>query len=172
MVKLGQKAYVHYVGTLEDGSVFDSSKRRGHPHKVIVGSRKMPEAFERAVADMEVGETTNIVISAADAFGDYDPELVKSAPVERVKNAENLPVGQYVMIGTEGGPARVKIDKIEDGLVYFDYNHELAGHELHYEIELIEVEDKSAIIMEQRSHGCGCGSDRLQHSLNGECNHH
>lgn len=165
MVEAGQKVSVHYVGTFDDGSEFDSSIRRGKPIEFTVGSRTMLPAFEKAVADMEPGEEKTVRIPAEQAYGVYDGSLVEKVPVAAMPDADKLPVGSYVILSTNIGTVRVKVAKVEDGYVHLDHNHELAGKDLTFQIHLITIEHESAIDLERHPAGCACGCDRLKKSL-------
>ena len=80
-------------------------------------------------------------------------------------HARQLPVGSYIALSTPAGTMRVKVLKIEDGLIYFDHNHELAGKNLHFDIQLIAVDQESAIEREKHADGCACGCGKLKQSL-------
>lgn len=142
MATKGKKVKAHYKGTLDDGTVFDSSYDRGEPIEFVVGVGQMIPGFDAAVLEMEVGDKKSVHIPANEAYGEYDERNVAQIPLDRVPNAENLPVGQTIMISTpDGGGMPVKVLKIEDGDVFLDGNHELAGEALNFDIELVSVED-------------------------------
>lgn len=138
----GKKVKVHYTGTLQDGSKFDSSLDRGEPLEFVCMAGQMIPGFDAAVKDMEQGETKTVVIPAAEAYGEYREDLVQKVPVDQIPNADALPVGQTVyMQGPTGQPFPVMVREIVDGVVTFDMNHELAGKDLTFEITLVEVAD-------------------------------
>ena len=140
MVKQGDLVHVEFVGTLDDGSEFSNSHLVDEPFEFVVGSGEMLPAFERAVCALQPGEETDIRIPAEEAYGLYDDSLVERVPVAIVPNAHKLPVGEYIEIPlNELEEIRVKVVKIEKGVVYFDHNHELAGKALNFHIELVEV---------------------------------
>ena len=90
---------------------------------------------------MEQGETKTVHIPAADAYGERNEELVQRIPLENIPNGDQLPVGQTVyMQGPTGQPFPVFVQGIENGIVTFDMNHELAGKDLNFEITLVEIE--------------------------------
>ncbi|MDO5044143.1 MAG: peptidylprolyl isomerase [Coriobacteriia bacterium] len=136
-------AGVRYTGTLEDGTQFDSNVGKD-PLEFPLGCGMMIPGFEKAVADMEVGEKKKVTIPAADAYGEFDEELVQQAPVENIPNADQLPVGETIYFtGPDGQPVPARVLDISDGIAYFDFNHELAGKNLTFEIELLYLnEDK------------------------------
>ena len=137
----GKKVKVHYTGTLDDGTKFDSSLDRGEPLAFTCMAGQMIPGFDAAVKDMEQGETKTVRIPAADAYGEYREDLVQKVPLEHIPNASQLPVGQTIyMQGPGGQPFPVFVRAIEDGVATFDMNHELAGKDLTFEITLVEVE--------------------------------
>lgn len=125
----GKKVKVHYTGTLADGTKFDSSLDRGEPLEFTCMAGQMIPGFDAAVKDMELGEKKTVVIPAAEAYGEYREDLV-----------QKVPVGHTVyMQGPGGQPFPVLVREIADGVVTFDMNHELAGKDLTFEIELVEI---------------------------------
>lgn len=142
MSNKGKKVKVHYTGTLDDGTKFDSSVDRGEPIEFVCMAGQMIPGFDAAVEDMAVGEKKTVHIPAAEAYGERDDAMVQKVPVGQIPNADQLPVGQTIyMMGPGGQPFPVFVQSIEDGIVTFDMNHELAGKDLNFDIELVEVED-------------------------------
>ena len=142
MSNKGKKVKVHYTGTLDDGTKFDSSVDRGEPIEFTCMAGQMIPGFDAAVEDMAVGEKKTVHIPAAEAYGERDDAMVQKVPVDQIPNADQLPVGQTVYMMSPGGqPFPVFVQSIEDGIVTFDMNHELAGKDLNFDIELVEVED-------------------------------
>jgi FKBP-type peptidyl-prolyl cis-trans isomerase 2 len=140
MAKQGQNVKAHYKGTLEDGTVFDSSYDRGEPIEFVLGVGQMIPGFDSAVLEMEVGDKKTVRIPSAQAYGDYRSDLVDNVPLEYIPNADKLPVGEFIYMPLEDGQmARCKVVKIENGEATFDLNHELAGKDLTFEIELVEA---------------------------------
>ena len=132
MSNKGKKVKVHYTGTLDDGTKFDSSVDRGEPIEFVCMAGQMIPGFDAAVEDMAIGEKKTVHIPAAEAYGERDDAMVQKVPVDQIPNADQLPDGQ---------PFPVFVQSIEDGIVTFDMNHELAGKDLNFDIELVEVED-------------------------------
>ena len=138
----GKKVKTHYTGTLDDGTKFDSSYDRNEPLAFTCMAGQMIPGFDKAVRDMEVGETKTVRLEPADAYGEYNPALVQKVPRANVPNAEQLPVGGTVyMRAPDGSPFPVRVAEVTDDTVSFDMNHELAGKALTFEITLVEVED-------------------------------
>ena len=141
MTKAGQNVKAHYRGTLDDGTVFDSSYDRGEPIAFVVGAGQMIPGFDAAVLEMELGEKRTVHIPAAEAYGERTDAAVQTVPTQYIPNAEQLPVGQFIYMPMEDGQMmRCKVLKVENGEATFDLNHELAGQDLTFEIELLEVQ--------------------------------
>lgn len=137
----GKTVRVHYTGTLDDGTVFDSSLDR-EPLEFQVGAGQMIPGFDNAVLEMELGEKKTVHIPAAEAYGEYDERNIVSIPRENFPGAENAPLGVQIALKNASGqmfPAVIK--QVTDTEVIVDLNHELAGKDLNFEIEVVEVLD-------------------------------
>ena len=138
----GKKVKVHYTGTLDDGTKFDSSVDRDEPIEFVCMAGQMIPGFDAAVKELAVGETKTIHIPAAEAYGEYNDELIQKIPVDQIPNGDQLPVGQTIyMQGPNGQPFPVFVKEITDGVATFDMNHELAGKDLNFELTLVECAD-------------------------------
>ncbi|MBR3310352.1 MAG: FKBP-type peptidyl-prolyl cis-trans isomerase [Solobacterium sp.] len=136
----GKTVRVHYRGTFNDGTQFDSSYDRGEPLEFISGAGMMIAGFDKAVVDMEPGEVTDIHLMPEEAYGMPNPNAVFTVRIAELPGSEGLEKEQVVFLQTEAGyPMRVRVaDKTETDIT-FDANHEMAGKELNFRIELIEV---------------------------------
>ena len=142
MSNKGKKVKVHYTGTLDDGTKFDSSVDRGEPIEFVCMAGQMIPGFDAAVEDMAVGEKKTVHIPAAEAYGERRNDLMQTVPVSMLPGAENLSTGDKVMLASPSGqPFPATVAKVEDGNITFDMNHEMAGKDLNFEIELLEVEE-------------------------------
>ena len=138
----GKKVKVHYVGTLDDGTKFDSSRDRNEPLAFTCMAGQMIPGFDAAVREMEVGQVVDIRLEPADAYGEHDERLVQTVPVSAMPGAETLSVGDRVMLtAPTGQPFPATVSALEDGNITFDMNHEMAGKALNFNIELLEVEE-------------------------------
>lgn len=133
VAQVGDTVSVHYRGTLDDGSEFDSSAGRD-PLQFTVGAGQVIPGFDTAVVGMTVGDKKEVRLEPDDAYGERNDERVISVPKEQAP--EGLEVGQQVLLGE--APATV-VDINDDG-VTVDANHPLAGQALTFEIELVGVE--------------------------------
>ena len=137
----GKKVSVHYVGTLDDGTKFDSSRDRGTPLDFTCMAGQMIKGFDIAVRDMEVGQTVNIRIEPKDAYGERDERAVQTVPQEMLPGCESLEVGQRIMLmGPGNQPFPALVAAKDATTITFDMNHEMAGKALNFEIELLSAE--------------------------------
>lgn len=137
---VGKTCRTHYRGTFNDGTQFDSSYDRGEPLEFKCGAGMMIKGFDAAVANMEVGETVNIHLMPEEAYGMPDPQAIFTAPIAEMPGAENLEAGQKVYLtNMYGQPFPVVVTEKDDTNITFDANHEMAGKELNFQIELVEV---------------------------------
>ena len=138
----GKKVKVHYVGTLDDGTKFDSSRDRNEPLAFTCMAGQMIPGFDQAVKDMTVGQIVDIHIPAAEAYGERHEEAVQPVPVAQLPGSENLVAGQQVTLGTpEGYPVMATVVSNDVTTFVFDTNHPMAGKDLNFNIELLEVEE-------------------------------
>lgn len=136
----GKTCRVHYRGTFDDGTQFDSSYDRGEPLEFVCGAGSMILGFDSAVADMDVGETIQIHLMPNEAYGEVNPRAFLSVEIAQLPGAENLSVDDRVYLtGSDGRSIRVRVSAIDNGIITFDANHEMAGKELNFTIELLEV---------------------------------
>ena len=136
----GKSVKVHYVGTLDDGTKFDSSRDRNQPLAFTCMAGQMIPGFDAAVKDMEVGQTVTVKIPAADAYGEHDPKKVLRLTFDMLPGSEKLEVGQHPVLATPDGHQQPCIVVAKDAeSITFDMNHELAGKDLTFEIELLEA---------------------------------
>ncbi len=130
----GDTVAVHYRGTLDDGTEFDSSEGRD-PLNFVVGSGQVIAGFDDAVRGLAVGESRTVRIEPEDAYGEYTEEAVIDFPADSAP--EGLQVGDAVTLGNGG---RGTVLEITDEFVKIDANHPLAGEALTFEIELVSID--------------------------------
>ncbi|MCQ2546877.1 MAG: peptidylprolyl isomerase, partial [Clostridia bacterium] len=137
----GKTVSVHYTGTLDDGSKFDSSYDRNQPLEFICGAGMMIPGFDKAVCDMEVGQTVDIHLEPEEAYGPVNPNAIMTVELEQLQGSEDLEVGQRVYLSNAmGQPFPVTVTAMDEKTVTFDANHELAGKALNFMIELLSAE--------------------------------
>lgn len=137
---VGKTCRTHYRGTFNDGTQFDSSYDRGEPLEFVCGAGQMIRGFDAAVADMEVGQVVDVHLMPEEAYGMPDPNAVFTVEIAQLPGSEDLTVGQQVYLSNQyGQPFPVKVTAKEEKTITFDANHEMAGKELNFRIELVEV---------------------------------
>ena len=137
---VGKICRTHYKGTFNDGTQFDSSYDRGEPLQFVCGSGMMIRGFDEAVANMEVGETVEIHLTPDKAYGEADPNAVFTVEIAEMPGSEDLSVDEQVYLqDMYGRPIPVKVVAKDEKTITFDANHEMAGKELNFTIELVSV---------------------------------
>ena len=137
---VGKTCRTHYRGTFNDGTQFDSSYDRGEPLEFICGAGQMIKGFDAAVADMEVGQIIDVHLMPEEAYGMADPNAIFTLEIAQLPGSEDLSVGQQVYLSNQyGQPFPVKVTAKDEKNITFDANHEMAGKELNFRIELFEV---------------------------------
>ncbi len=134
MVKDGDRVRVHYRGTLDDGTEFDSSQGR-QPLAFQVGSGQVIKGFDEAVRGLKVGESRKVRMEAKDAYGEVRPDLVLEVPIAQAP--AGVKAGDRVRLGN-GQPAT--ITEVTAEIVKVDANHELAGKALTFDVELVAID--------------------------------
>ncbi len=134
MAQDGDLVEVHYVGTLDDGSQFDSSRERGQPFSFTVGSGQVISGFDEAVRGAEVGDVNTVRMEPADAYGEWSEENIVRVPFNPEQG--DVAVGDRVYLNT--GQEAVVLE-VTDEYVELDANHPLAGEALTFEIEVLAI---------------------------------
>jgi FKBP-type peptidyl-prolyl cis-trans isomerase 2 len=137
----GHLVRIHYVGTLEDGRTFDSS-RGGAPLEFTLGEGEVIPGFENAVLGMTPGETKTVSLPPEDAYGPHRPEMVQEIERDLLPADVPLKPGLQLQAQTRDGAAMVLVVcDVADDVVTLDANHPLAGKRLTFEIELVELDE-------------------------------
>jgi FKBP-type peptidyl-prolyl cis-trans isomerase 2 len=146
-VKNGDTVKVHYHGKLEDGSTFDSSQGRD-PLEFEVGSGAVIPGFDEGVKGMQVGDKKTLNIPADEAYGPVDENRIIEFPKDRFPPDMKPEVGMALnMSNGQGDYLPVVISEVRDDVVVLDANHPLAGKDLVFDIELMEIKGASPLII-------------------------
>jgi FKBP-type peptidyl-prolyl cis-trans isomerase SlpA len=130
---------VHYTGKLTSGEVFDSSKERD-PLEFKVGSGQLIPGFDQAVEGMEVNEKKTINIPSEKAYGASNPDLIRNVSQEQLPEDIEPEVGQTLIAsGPEGQETRLVVTEVHDEHIVVDANHPLAGKDLVFDLELVDI---------------------------------
>lgn len=137
----GNVVKVHYTGKLDDGTIFDSSEGR-EPLEFTLGSGQVIQGFEEAVTGMSVGETRSARVSADDAYGQRREDLLLEVDRQQIPENIDLAVGTQLQLQQgDGQTVPVTVAELGNDSVTLDANHPLAGQDLIFDLELVEVEE-------------------------------
>lgn len=137
--KKGDLVRVHYTGTLTDGEQFDSSAGR-EPLEFTVGAGQMIKGFDAAIPGMAIGEKKTVTIPAAEAYGEKSDDAIIPFPKENVPADMKLEKGMQLTLSNQmGQPVPVNVTEVKDDVIMLDANHHLAGEDLTFDIELVEI---------------------------------
>ncbi len=138
MIEDGKKVKIHYTGTLSDGETFDSSEGRD-PLEFETGSGMVIPGFDSAVRDMEVGGKKTVTLPAAEAYGELRDEMIGDFPKDKFPADMDLSVGMPLQMTGPDGPVSVVVKEIKEDAITLDGNHPLAGKDLTFALELVEI---------------------------------
>jgi FKBP-type peptidyl-prolyl cis-trans isomerase 2 len=146
-VKSGDTIKVHYHGKLTTGETFDSSEGR-EPLEFEVGSGMVIKGFDDGVTGMTVGEKKTVNIPAEEAYGPRNPEMIIEMPKDRFPKDMEIEVGMPLGMSDQNGQQfQVTIVEIKDEVVMLDANHPLAGQDLIFDLELVEISGAKPLII-------------------------
>ncbi|SMP78042.1 peptidylprolyl isomerase [Desulfonatronum zhilinae] len=134
----GNQVKVHYTGRLDSGQVFDSSADR-EPLEFTLGQGQLIPGFEAAVTGMQAGDKKTVTIAAEDAYGPRQDDLLFSVERSQLPDTIQPEVGQQLQVNQEGQTAVVTISELTDTTMTLDANHPLAGENLTFDLEVVEV---------------------------------
>jgi FKBP-type peptidyl-prolyl cis-trans isomerase 2 len=135
----GSEVSIHYTGTLDDGSEFDSSAG-GEPLSFTMGAREIIPGLERGIEGMQIGEKKSITVKAEDAYGPHHAERVQTVPRSAIPDEIRLAVGMRLQAQQEDGQAvQLTVAELTETDVRLDANHPLAGRDLTFAIEVVAI---------------------------------
>ena len=136
-IKNGDTVFVHYTGTLDDGTEFDSSEGRD-PLEFVMGAGTIIPGFEAAVAGKKKGDAVSVIIPPEQAYGNRNEEMVIIVPRSEVPDHIEPEEGMMLQIALEEGELDVVISRVTDEEIELDGNHPLAGQSLHFDIKVVD----------------------------------
>ena len=137
---VGKRVKVHYRGTFDDGTQFDASYDRGIPLEFVCGVGDMIRGFDRAVAEMAVGDVIDVHLEPQEAYGMPNPNMVITVPKTAIQGLDGIETGDKVMLQDElGRPFDALVKAQDEESITFDCNHEMAGKSLNFTIEMLEI---------------------------------
>lgn len=130
---------VNYTGKFEDGVVFDTSLMEGRdPLTATLGQGQLIPGFENGLLEMSVGESKTINVSSSEAYGDVNPSMFFE--IEKSQLPEGVQVGTMLQNTDQNGPSVVRVAEIKEETIVLDANHPLAGKNLIFEVEVLDVQ--------------------------------
>jgi len=137
--KSGDTVTIHYTGTLEDGTQFDSSEGRD-PLEFQLGSGQVIPGFDKAVEGMSVGEEKSVTITSDDAYGPHNEQMVQEVPKNALPANIEPEKGMALQAqGQDGQPINLTVTEVGEESITVDANHPLAGKDLKFDIELVDI---------------------------------
>ena len=138
--KAGDSVKIHYTGTLDDGTQFDSSDGR-EPLAFELGSGQVIPGFDKAVDGMSVGETKSVNIPAEDAYGPHHPQMIQEVPKSALPDDLEPAEGMGLQAqGPDGQVLNLVVTDVQEDSITVDGNHPLAGKALNFDIELVSID--------------------------------
>ncbi|MBW1740581.1 MAG: peptidylprolyl isomerase [Deltaproteobacteria bacterium] len=135
----GDTVKVHYTGKFEDGAVFDSSSNRD-PMQFVIGEGRLIPGFEKAIVGMSPGESKSVTLLPEEAYGPHHEQMVQVIDRKQVPSNLKLEVGQQLEVRRPDGQITLlMVTDVSDSSVTLDANHPLAGKNLIFDIELVEI---------------------------------
>jgi len=139
-VKKGDKVKIEYTGTLNDGTVFDSSDKHDAPLEFEVGAGQVIPGFENAVIGMKKGEEKDFRIPPAEAYGERKEEMMKKVPRSQIPEGDKIKAGSVLIAqAPNGAQIPLRVVKADEKEVTLDFNHPLAGQALNFKIKVVNV---------------------------------
>lgn len=151
-VKDGKFVQVHYVGSLDDGTVFDDSRGR-EPFEFQIGAQRVIAGFEAAVRTMKLNEEKTVTLTPAEAYGERQEGLIREFPIA-ILGQDRIETGQEVWFDSPHGPIPGRVLAMGPDSFTVDFNHPLAGKNLHFTIKLVGISDTPTQTL-----GCSCSAD-------------
>ena len=141
-IQQGNKVKAHYEGTLNDGTIFDSSYKRENPITFQAGVGQMIPGFDNAVMGMEIGEKKTVTITSEEAYGPHNPEGIVAVPNENFP-PDFAPQPETIINGQNenGEPIQALVLEVRENDVILDLNHPLAGEDLTFVIEILDIQE-------------------------------
>lgn len=138
--EMGQTVRVHYTGKLTNGQEFDSSHPRGEPLEFTLGLKQVIEGFENAILGMSIGDSKTVEIPVDQAYGESRDEMIADFPRSEIPETIELEEGMTLTsTSPDGNSMHFRVKSFNEEVVTLDANHPLAGQDLIFEIELIEI---------------------------------
>ena len=150
---------IHYTLKGDDGATIDSSQN-GQPLEYIQGNGILISGLEKALENKKPGDKFSVTINPEEGYGKFDDKLIMDIPRDKFETEEEIVPGMKFQVQTPEGVSIVRVIEVSEGNVKIDGNHELAGKNLHFDVEVVDVRDATEDELKAMSQGCGgCGGD-------------
>jgi len=151
---------VNYTGTFSDsGEIFDTNIG-GEPLVFLVGHGNMIEGFEQEMLGAAIGDTRQFTLTPERAYGHRDDDAVQRIPKSQFPEGMELEVGMVLGAQSEQGPIQFSVVEVEDDFVTVDFNHQMAGHTLHFSVEVVAIREATS---DEHAHGHAHGPGHHHH---------
>lgn len=170
-MKIADKSVVlmHYTLTSDEGQVIDSSAGRD-PLQYIQGMHMIVVGLEKAMYDHEVGDKFDVKVIPSEGYGEYDERMTQEVPVSVFQGVDKVEAGMQFYAQTPAGPMPIRVKSVDGDKAVIDANHELAGKNLNFAIEVVEVREATEQDLAPFQHQCKCGKGEGECcGGNGEC---
>ena len=154
---------IHYTLKDKDGNLIDTSRNQ-EPLEYMHGIGSLIPGLEKELEGKAAGDKFNVTVEPKEGYGEYDENLVQEVPRSQFDVTKPIEIGDTFQAQTATGPFMVRVTKVTDEQITVDGNHELAGKELFFEVEIIDIRDPSEEELQALEGGCGCGG-----SCGGSC---
>lgn len=160
-MKIADKTVVqmHYTLTSDEGMVIDSSEGR-EPLQYIQGGHMIVVGLEKAMAGHEVGDKFDVKVIPSEGYGEYDERMTQEVPVSVFQGVDKVEAGMQFYAQTPAGPMPIRVKSVNGDKAVIDANHELAGKNLNFAIEVVSVREASEEELKPFEHHCCCGGHK------------
>ncbi|MFX1254869.1 MAG: peptidylprolyl isomerase [Promethearchaeota archaeon] len=138
-IKKGDRVKIEWTGTLEDGTIFNTSENYGEPLEFDVGAGQVITGLENAVIGMEKGEEKEIILQPSEAYGEHNPDLVVQVPRDRFSKGQEIIPGERYVVKFPAGYRSVMVVEVTEETVILDLNHSLAGKILKFRLKVVDI---------------------------------
>ncbi len=159
-MKIADKTVVqmHYTLTSDEGKVIDSSEGR-EPLQYIQGAHMIVVGLEKAMVGHEVGDKFDVKVIPSEGYGEYNEEMTQEVPLDVFQGVDKVVEGMMFYAQTPAGPMPIRVKSVSEKTAVIDANHELAGQNLNFAIEVVSVREATEEDLKPMGHHCCCGGD-------------
>ncbi|MBO6076972.1 MAG: peptidylprolyl isomerase [Fibrobacter sp.] len=159
-MKIADKTVVqmHYTLTSDEGKVIDSSEGR-EPLQYIQGAHMIVVGLEKAMVGHDVGDKFDVKVIPSEGYGEYNEEMTQEVPLDVFQGVDKVVEGMMFYAQTPAGPMPIRVKSVSEKTAVIDANHELAGQNLNFAIEVVSVREATEEDLKPLGHHCCCGGE-------------